>query len=162
MLGKKAYAAQTYSDLKTLDFTVILAAGTYTNYSSMALVLPIQIKKKTNAATDIDNDTVTVNSFFARCLKEVGIKRYPDDIRITPTNNTVSIADYLGQMLKHMPAKALNTIKKTLLYHKEKVSLPADTDRRLHSSQVLASRSDKNLGSRITDFHGLLGQRKIL
>ena len=46
IVGKKAYAAQTYSDLKTLDFTVILAAGTYTNYSSMALVLPIQIKKR--------------------------------------------------------------------------------------------------------------------
>ena len=159
IVGKKAYAAQTYSDLKTLDFTVILAAGTYTNYSSMTLVLPIQIKKSTNAATNIDNDMVTVNIFFARWLKEVDIKRYPDDISITPTNNTVSIADS-AQMLKHMPAIALDTIQETLLYDKQKVSLPADTDRRSHNSQVPASSSDKNLGSRITDFHGLLGQKK--
>ena len=159
IVGKKAYAAQTYSDLKTLDFTVILAAGTYTNYSSMTLVLPIQIKKSTNAATNIDNDMVTVNIFFARWLKEVDIKRYPDDISITPTNNTVSIADS-AQMLKFMPAIALDTIRETLLYDKQKVSLPADTDRRSLNSQVPASSSDKNLGSRITDFHGLLGQKK--
>ena len=125
----------------------------------MTLVLPIQIKKSTNAATNIDNDMVTVNNFFARWLKEVDIKRYPDDISITPTNNTVSIADS-AQMLKHMPAIALDTIKETLLYDKQKVSLPADTDRRSHDSQVPASSSDKNLGSRITDFHGLLGQKK--
>ena len=41
--AKKAYAAQTYVDQKTLEFNVILAANTYTNYSSMCVVLPIQI-----------------------------------------------------------------------------------------------------------------------
>ena len=110
----------------------------------------------------MDNDTVMVNNFFARWLKEVDVKRYPDDIRITPTNNTVSIADYLAQMLKHMPAKGLDTIKETLLYDKEKVSLPTDTDSKSHSSQVPGSRPDKNLGSRITDFHGWLGQKNII
>ena len=45
IVGKKAYPAQTYTDLKTLDFTAILAAGTCTNYSSMTLELLIQIKK---------------------------------------------------------------------------------------------------------------------
>ena len=43
---KKAYAAQTYTDKKSLECTVNLAANTYTNYSSMCVVLPIQIKKK--------------------------------------------------------------------------------------------------------------------
>ena len=41
--AKKAYATQTYTDQKALEFTVILAANTYNNYSSMCVVLPIQI-----------------------------------------------------------------------------------------------------------------------
>ena len=45
IVGKKAYPAQTYADLKTLDFTVFLAEGTYFNYSSMTPVLLIQLKK---------------------------------------------------------------------------------------------------------------------
>ena len=41
IVGKNAYPAQTYADLKMLDFTVILAASTCTNYSSMTLLLLI-------------------------------------------------------------------------------------------------------------------------
>ena len=62
-------------------------------------------------------------------------------------------------MLKHMPAKALDTIKETLLYDKTKVSLSADKDRRSHSSQILGDRTDQNLGSRITEFHGMVSQK---
>ena len=52
-------------------------------------VLPIQIKKGTDKTQDIDNTMSVVNNFFAHWLKEVDIKRYPDDICILPTNNTV-------------------------------------------------------------------------
>ena len=62
---KKAYAAQTYTDKKSLDCTVNLAANTYTNYSSMCVVLPIQIKKKADNTVDIDGTLMTVNNFFA-------------------------------------------------------------------------------------------------
>ena len=55
--------------------------------------------------------------------------------------------------------KALDIIKETLLYDKTKVSLPADNDRRSHSSQIPGNRTDPNLGSRITEFHGMLGQK---
>ena len=94
-----------------------------------------------------------------RWLKEVGIKRHLGNIRITPTNNTVSIADYSAQILKDMPAKALDTIKEALLYDKTKISLSADKNRRSHSSQTPRDRTDQILGSRITEFHGTLGQK---
>ena len=117
--AKKAYAGQTYVGQKTLEFTVTLAANTYTNYSSVVVVLPIQINKKTDKMVDIDATMITVNNFLSRWPKEVDIKRYPDDVRITPTNNTVSIADYYAQKIKHMPNKSFDNIKKTLLYDKE-------------------------------------------
>ena len=62
------------------------------------------------------------------------LKRYQDHVRIIPTNITVSIADYSAQILKHMPAKALDTIKEILFYDKQVVSLPADRQRRLNNS----------------------------
>ena len=58
-----------------------------------------------------------------------------------------------------MPNKSLNTIKKTLLYDKEGVFLPTDTDRRLNDANTDADRTDKNLESRITNFHNQLGKR---
>ena len=73
------------------ELNILLASDMYTNYSSLTIALPIQIKKATNAAADIDGTMITVNNFFAHWLKEVDIKRYPDDIPILPTNNTLDI-----------------------------------------------------------------------
>ena len=58
-----------------------------------------------------------------------------------------------------MPAKSLDTIKETLLYGKEKVSLPGNRDRRINNSSTLADRTDANLGGRVTEFHNLLCQK---
>ena len=46
-IPRKAFASVTYSDKKFLDFVLELTANTYSNYSSMGLVLPIQFTKKT-------------------------------------------------------------------------------------------------------------------
>ena len=62
IVPKKAYATSTYTDKKTLEFTIELAANTHTNYSSMCIVLPIQIKKATNKAQNLY--VITVNTFF--------------------------------------------------------------------------------------------------
>ena len=91
IVPKKADASSNYTDKKTLEFNILLASNTYTKYSALTIVLPIQIKKATNAAADIDGTMITVNNFFAHWLKEVDIKRYPDDIPILPTNNTLDI-----------------------------------------------------------------------
>ena len=44
---RKAFASVNYSDMKILEFITELTANTYSNYSSMELVLPIQFTKKT-------------------------------------------------------------------------------------------------------------------
>ena len=60
----------------------------------MDLCIPLQLKKSTNTANDIDNDLITLNNFFVHFRKEIDIRRYDDDIRILPTNNTVDIYRY--------------------------------------------------------------------
>ena len=61
---------------KTLEFNLLLEANTYTNYSSLMLVLPIYIKKATDATANIDATMMVVNNFFAPWLKELDIKHY--------------------------------------------------------------------------------------
>ena len=96
---------------------------------------------------------IMVNNFLAHWLKEVDIKHYPDDIHILPTNNTVDIYRYSEKILKHLPAKALDTIKGTLLYDRTKVIIPRGQDRRSNTSTTAADRTDANLGSRQTEFN---------
>ena len=62
-LPRKTYASVMYSDKKILEFTLENTTNTYTNYSSMEIVLPIQFTKKINKTAQIDKDTVTVNNF---------------------------------------------------------------------------------------------------
>ena len=60
----------------------------------MDLCIPLQIKKSTNTANDIGDDLMTLNNFFVHFIKEIDIRRYDNDIRILPTNNTVDIYRY--------------------------------------------------------------------
>ena len=90
IIGRRTHASSTYTDKKILEFTIQLAANTFGNFSMMCVVLPTQIKKSTNKATDIDDDLVTVNGFFFRWLKEIDIRRYPD-IRDTIRYNKNSV-----------------------------------------------------------------------
>ena len=124
----KAYASSTYTDKKALEFTIELAANTYTNYSTMTLVVPVYFKKSTDKIADVD--VVTVNNFFTRCLKEIDIRRYADDVRTLPTNNTVEVYNYAAQQIKHLPIKSLDDIKETVLYEKKAVVLTENKDRR--------------------------------
>ena len=74
------------------------------------------LKKVTNKATNLSTTVAPVNNFFTRWLKEIDMSRYLDDVRISPTNNTVPLADHAAAILKHLPNKALDKIIKTLLY----------------------------------------------
>ena len=154
MFQKKAYASSTYTDKKTLEFTIELAANRYTNYSMMTIVLPTYFK--TSADKTVDVDVVTVNNFFARWLKKNDIRRYPDNIRILPTNNTDEVYNYAAQQIKHLATKSLDDIKETILYEKKAVVLTEKKDRRLNNTGTPADRTDANLSERVTDFHGLL------
>ena len=44
-LPKKPYASPNWSDMKTFEFNLILAANTATNFNNMHLCIPMQIKK---------------------------------------------------------------------------------------------------------------------
>ena len=117
LFKKKHTQTSTYTSKKTLQFAIELAANTHRNYSSMCIVLPIQIKNATNIVQNVN--VITVNNFFCHWLKEIDARHYPDDVRILPTNNTVEIYQYAAQQLKHLPKKYLDDIRETLLYEKK-------------------------------------------
>ena len=125
----------------------------------MRVVLPIQIKKSTNKATDIDDDLVTVNGFFFRWLKDIDIRRHPDDVRILPTNYTVSIADYAANQLKHLSGKSLADIRDTIIYNKNSAVLTGSKDRRSNTSTDIKDRQDANLLWRLSNLKGELKEK---
>ena len=79
----------------------------------MTHAVPIYFKKSIDKTAAVD--VVTVNNFFARWLKEIHIRRYPN-VRILPTNNTVEVYNYAAQQIKHLPTKSLDDVKETILY----------------------------------------------
>ena len=123
----------------------------------MTIVLPTYFK--TSADKTVDVDVVTVNNFFARWLKKNDIRRYPDNIRILPTNNTDEVYNYAAQQIKHLATKSLDDIKETILYEKKAVVLTEKKDRRLNNTGTPADRTDANLSERVTDFHELLKEK---
>ena len=157
IVPKKAYTTSTYTDKKTVVFTIELAANTFTSYISMCIVLTITIKKATNKAQNVD--VITVNNFFCHWLKEIDARRYPDKVRNLPSNNTVEIYQYAAQQRKHLPKKSLDDIRETLLYEKKDVNLNGKRDRRSNTSTTPADRTDANLGERVTNFLGLIGRK---
>ena len=48
---------------------------------------------------------MTVNNFFGHWFTDIDIRRYPDDMMILSTNNSVSVANYSNMQMKHRPAK---------------------------------------------------------
>ena len=73
-------AHPSYKDLETFDFNLILDKNLYTNLNSLHFVFLIKIKKKTNVNSDISDDTITVNNFFAHWIKEISITKYGTNI----------------------------------------------------------------------------------
>ena len=136
---KKAYASDSYIDKKRLEFTLQQTANTYTNYSTMELVLPIKFTKKSDKTLAIDKNMIPVNNFFGHWLKDIEITRYPDDKNILPTNNTVSVANYSNAQLKYLPNKALKPLEKTLLYTNIPVYYYSGEDRRSIAAATLIS-----------------------
>ena len=66
----------------------------------MELVLPIQITKNTTKTAQLDADMITVNTFSARWITDIDIRRYPDNTRSWPTNNNVDVCQFAASQLK--------------------------------------------------------------
>ena len=146
---RQAYASETYTDKKNLEFSIILAANTYTNYSTMEIVLPIWFVKNTAKTAALDATLFPVNNFFARWFTEIDIKRYPDDMKILPTDKTMEIYNYANAQLKYLPPNSVKKLLKPLLYSNTDVYLDEDTDRRENNAAQAVDRSDPNLTYRI-------------
>ena len=63
-IPRKAFASVTYSDGKILEFILELTANTYSNYSSMELLLPIQFTKSTNKTAKMAADLILLTIFL--------------------------------------------------------------------------------------------------
>ena len=156
---KKAFADDTYKDIKTAEFTIQLLSNHYMNFNNVHIVFPLKIKKKTNVANDILATEITVNNFFAHWIKEIDIKRLGDDVPVLPTTNTIEIYKYSDAMLKHVPKKALKVIENDLLYSRKKVKLPAGEERRdehTANAENANNRTDDNIDERIQKFQNQL------
>ena len=94
-----------------------------------------------------------MNNFLAHWIKQIGIKRYGDDMPILPLTNTVDIYRNSDELLKHMPKDALKTIENDLLYSKNKVAIyGSDNDIHAYYTATNAAalhRTDENLTERI-------------
>ena len=156
---KKSYAASTYTAKQTLEFSLELTKNHYINFSNIILCLPIKTKKKTNNATNIDANLVTVNNFFAYWIKDVSVKRYDDDIAILPINTVLHIYRYSELMLKHLPEKALETFQSEILYSKKRVILAPG--RQVHNNNNLAQRRDENITDTMTKFQNTLATNNV-
>ena len=168
---KKAYADDTYTGKKIAEFNIQLTNNEYMNFHDVQICFPMRIRKKTNAANDIDNTMITVNNFFAHWIKEIDTKKLGDDQAILPTINTVEIYKYSDQILKHLPSDDLEMIENDLLYSKKKVRIPAaGGDRRKKftraaagnvAAEPIANRTDENLSQRIQKFGNQIGDDYI-
>ena len=150
---RQAHVSETYTDKKSLEFTINLAPNTYTNYATMEIVLPVQFVKKSTKTAELDDDLMPVNNFFCRWFTELDIKRYPDDVKILPTDKTLTIYDYANAQLKYLPKDSVKKIRKSFLYSNLPTYLDPDTDRRANNATADADRSDPNLTWRLNNLH---------
>ena len=89
-----------------------------------------------------------VNNFFCRWFN-----RYPDDVKILPTDKTLSIYGYANAQLKYLPKNSIKKLRKSFLYSNLAVYLDANTDRRDNNATQAADRSDPNLTWRLNNLH---------
>ena len=158
---RKAYASITYSDKKQLEFVIDLTANTYSNYSTMEICIPIKFTKKSNKAQQMDANMITVNNFFGHWFTDIDIRRYPDDMMILPTNNSVDIYQYSNAQMKYLPEKSVKKLLKTMLYSNKPVYLAENVDRRPNNDNDDNKRSDPNLTYRIAQLRNYIFEKNV-
>ena len=80
---------------------------------------------------------------------------------ILPTNNSVSIANYSNAQMKHLPAKSVDKLMKTMLYYNKPIYLDDDDDRRSHNSATDNGSTDPNLTYRIAELKDYIFQKHV-
>ena len=70
---RELVAHPSYKDMEELDFQILLTDNYYVNSSHIHICFPMKTKKSLNEASDIDDDLIRVNNFFAHLIKEISI-----------------------------------------------------------------------------------------
>ena len=174
---RQKVAHSAYTDMEELDFQMLLTDNYYINPDSIHICFPMKIKKKTNKATDIHNDLITFNNFFAHLVKEISITKYGSDKELIPTFSPYEIYQYSDSMLKYLPKDALKAIEKTMLYSKEPVYFNnVNIGRRYHNGGGLVTTGmnagqiktlkknfakDLNIDNKIEEFQEMLKNKHV-
>ena len=160
-LPRTAYGSITYSDKKQFEFTLDVTANTYSNYSTMEVCVPLKFTKKSNKALQMDANMITVNNFFGHWFTDIDIRRYPDDMMILPTINSIDIYQYSNVQMKYLPEKSVKKLLKTMLYSNKPVYLAKDTDRRPNNDTDDDKRTDPNLTYRLAQLKNHVFEKNV-
>ena len=160
-LPRTAYGSITYSDKKQFEFTLDVTANTYSNYSTMEVCVPLKFTKKSNKALQMDANMITVNNFFGHWFTDIDIRRYPDDMMILPTINSIDIYQYSNVQMKYLPEKSVKKLLKTMLYSNKPVYLAKDTDRRPNNDTDNDKRTDPNLTYRLAQLKNHVFEKNV-
>ena len=174
---REKVAHPSYKDKEQLDFQILLTENYYVNPANIHICFPIKIKKKSNNNSDIDDDLITVNNFFAHWVKEISITKYGSDRELPPIFSPWEIYQYSDQMLKHLPKDSQKAIQKIFLYSKKPVYYGNTAyDRRnfnskdsvttgLNATEITALKKnhakDLNIDERIELFHDQLSEEFV-
>ena len=135
---REKVAHPSYKDKEELGFQILLTESYYVNPANIHICFPIKIKKKSDNTANIDDNLITVNSFFAHWVKERSITKYGSDKELPPTFSPWEVYQDSDQLLKHLPRDALKTLQKTLLFSKKIVYFASKSyDRRNYNSKDL-------------------------
>ena len=94
----------------------------------MEVCIPLKFTKKSDKALQMEANMITVNNFFGNWFTDIDIRRYPDDMMILPTNNSVHIYLYSNAQMKYLPKKSVKKLLKTMLCSNKPVHLAKNTD----------------------------------
>ena len=128
----------------------------------MKICLPLKFTKKSNKALQMDAQMMTVNNFFGHWFTDIDIRRYPDDMRILPANNSVNIYQHSNAQMKYLPEKSVKKLLKTeMMYSNKPVYLTKDADRRPHNENDDAKRSHPNLTYRLVQLKDYIFEKHV-
>ena len=102
----------SYKNMEEFDFQILLIDNYFVNPSNIHLCFPMKIKKSSNDASDIDDDLITVNNFFAHLIKEISVTKYESDKKLVLMFSTYEIYQYSDSMLKHLSKDTLKKLEK--------------------------------------------------
>ena len=127
----------------------------------MEICITLQFTKRTAKNTAMDPLMITVNNIFGHWFTDIDIRRYPDDMNILPTNNSVDIYNYSNAQMKYLPEKSVKKRLKNMLYCNKPMYLYGDTDRRPNNDDTAADRTEENLSYRIINLKTHLFKKNV-